>query len=175
MLCNYGYGKSRILIARQHFSMVILWRPLHRDFLRFANWTRTSGRRGNFYHIAQAQHPLLYTLSTAEKSPKSIRPIGGIHIFQGQHYSSCSKPGGCWAAQMLGGFHAWWEFANRQLGNTDAGMYSESTKLVQLIFQQIYADSRVFCAHSQSPWQRTNQQNLEIHAFAIYPCIYRPA
>ena len=29
------HGKSRILIARLHFSMVILWRQLHIDFLRF--------------------------------------------------------------------------------------------------------------------------------------------
>jgi hypothetical protein len=28
----------------------------------------------------------------------------GITIFQGQQYSSCSKAGGCRAAQMLGGF-----------------------------------------------------------------------
>ena len=34
-LCKYE--KSRILIARQHFSMVLLWEQLHRDFLRFAN------------------------------------------------------------------------------------------------------------------------------------------
>jgi hypothetical protein len=35
MLCKYG--KSRILIASQHFSMVLLWRQLHGDFLMFAN------------------------------------------------------------------------------------------------------------------------------------------
>jgi hypothetical protein len=34
-LCKYG--KSRILIASQHFSMVVLWGKLHWDFLRFAN------------------------------------------------------------------------------------------------------------------------------------------
>jgi hypothetical protein len=31
------YEKSRILIAREHFTMVLLWGQLHRDFLRFAN------------------------------------------------------------------------------------------------------------------------------------------
>ena len=30
-------AKSRFLIARPHFSMVLLWGQLHRDFLRFAN------------------------------------------------------------------------------------------------------------------------------------------
>jgi hypothetical protein len=40
MLCKYPvyvYGKSQILIARQQLSMELLWRQLHRDFLRFAN------------------------------------------------------------------------------------------------------------------------------------------
>ncbi len=100
------YGKSRILIASQHFSMVLLWRQLHRDFLRFDNWTRPSGRHGNFYQVAQGQHPLLCALSTAESlsCPKSIGSIGVTTIFQGQQYSSCSKAGGCRAAQLLGGF-----------------------------------------------------------------------
>jgi hypothetical protein len=31
------YEKSQILIARQHFSMALLWEQLHRDFLRFAH------------------------------------------------------------------------------------------------------------------------------------------
>ena len=103
-LCKYG--KSRFLIARLHFSMVVLWGQLHRDFLRFANWTSSSGRRGNFYHVPQVQHPLLCALSTAESlsCPKSIGSIGGSTIFQGQQYSSCSKAGGCRAAQLLGGF-----------------------------------------------------------------------
>jgi hypothetical protein len=115
MLCKYG--KSQILIARLHFSMVLLWRQLHRDFLRFANWTRPSGRRGTciFYQVAQGQHPLsgyyaLFRLMTAESlsCPKSILyssigSIGGLTIFQGQQYSSCSKAGGCRAAQLLGG------------------------------------------------------------------------
>ncbi len=99
-------GKSRILMARQHFSMVLLWRQLHRDFLRFVNWSRPSGRWGNFYQVAQGQHPLLCALSTAESlsCPKSIGSIGGTTIFWGQQYSSCSKAGGCRAAQLLGGF-----------------------------------------------------------------------
>jgi hypothetical protein len=84
--------------------MVLLWRQLHGDFLRFNNWTRPSGRRGNFYQVVQGQHPLLCALSTAESlsCPKSIGSIGGITIFQGQQYSSCSKAGGCRAAQLLG-------------------------------------------------------------------------
>jgi hypothetical protein len=75
-LCKYG--KSRFLIARLHFSMVVLWGQLHRDFLRFANWTSSSGRCGNFYQGPQVQHPLLCALSTAEalSCPKSIGSIG---------------------------------------------------------------------------------------------------
>jgi hypothetical protein len=33
----HKYAKTRFLIARQHFSMALLWRQLHRDFLRFVN------------------------------------------------------------------------------------------------------------------------------------------
>ena len=71
------YGKSRILIARQHFSMLFLWRQLHKDFLRFVNWSRPSGRWGNFYQFAQRQHQLLCALSSAESlsCPKSIGSI----------------------------------------------------------------------------------------------------
>ena len=103
-LCKYG--KSRFLIARLHFSMVLLWGQWNRDFLRFANWTSSSGRRGNFYQVPQGQHLLLCALSTAESlsCPKSIGSIGGYTIFQGQQYSSCSKAGGYRAAQLLGGF-----------------------------------------------------------------------
>jgi hypothetical protein len=36
-------AKSRILIASQHFSMALLWRQLHRDFLRFAKLARSDG------------------------------------------------------------------------------------------------------------------------------------
>ena len=91
------------LIARLPFSMMILWRRLHRDFLRFVNWTRPSGRWSNFYRPAQGQHPLLFALSTAESlsCPKSIGSIGGFTIFQGQPYSRYSKAGGCRAAQLL--------------------------------------------------------------------------
>jgi hypothetical protein len=83
---------------------------LHRDFLRFVDWSRTCGRWGNFYRLTQGQHPLLSwllcALSTAESlsCPKSIGSIGGSTIFQSQQYSSCPKAGGCWAAQLLGGF-----------------------------------------------------------------------
>jgi hypothetical protein len=103
-LCKYG--KSRILIDSQHFSMVLLWGQVHRDFLRFVNWTRPSGRHGNFYQVPQGQHSLLCALSTAESlsCPKSIGSIGRSTIFQGQQYSSCSKAWGCRAAQLLGGF-----------------------------------------------------------------------
>ena len=94
------------LIARLHFSMVLLWRQLNKDFLRFFDWTRPSGRRGNFYQVAQGQHSLLCALSTAESlsCPKSIGSIGGTPIFSGQQYSRCSKADGCRAAQLLGGF-----------------------------------------------------------------------
>ena len=112
MLCKYE--KSRILIAMKHFSMDLLWGQLQRDFLRFVNWTRPSGRRGNFYQVAQGQHPLLCALSTAESlsCPKSIGSIGGSTIFQSQQYSTCPKA------------RTPYEFANRQLGDSDAGMYS---------------------------------------------------
>jgi hypothetical protein len=52
-------------------------------FLRFANWTRPSGRRGNFYQDPQRQHLLSCALSTAERlsCPKSIGSIGGTKIF----------------------------------------------------------------------------------------------
>jgi hypothetical protein len=94
------------LIASQHFSMVLLWGQLNRDFLRFANWTRPSGRYGNFYQVARGQHPLLCALSTAESLScrKSIGSIGGTPIFCGQQYSRCSKAVGRRAAQLLGGF-----------------------------------------------------------------------
>ena len=100
------YEKSRILIAMQHFSMALLWG----DYIGFVDWSRTCGRWGNFYQVAQGQHPLLCmllcALSTAESlsCPKSIGSIGGFTIFQGQQYSSCPKAGGCRAAQLLGGF-----------------------------------------------------------------------
>jgi hypothetical protein len=86
--------------------MVLRWGQLHRDFLRFANWTSSSGRRGSFYQVPQGQHPLLRALSTAESlsCPKSIGSIGGPTIFQGQQYSNSSKAGGCLAAQLLGEF-----------------------------------------------------------------------
>ena len=97
---------SRLLTARQHISMVLLWRQLDRKFPMFAYWNRPSARRGYFDHLAQSQHPLLWTFSTAESLsyPEIIGSIGGLTIFQGQQYSSCSKAGGCRAAQLLGGF-----------------------------------------------------------------------
>jgi hypothetical protein len=111
---NFKKISKKFLIARQHFSMallcMLLWGQLNRDFLRFVNWSRPSGRRDNFYQVAQGQHPLLSWLlsahSTAESlsCPKSIGSIGGNPIFWGQQYSSCSKAGGCRAAQLPGGF-----------------------------------------------------------------------
>jgi hypothetical protein len=100
------YEKSIILIARQHFSMALLWGQLHRDFLRYVNWSQPCGQWGNFYQVVQGQHPLLCALSTPKSlsCPKSIGSTGGYTIFQGQQYSSCSKAGGCRAAQLLGGF-----------------------------------------------------------------------
>ena len=72
----------------------------------FAYWNRPSGWRGYFYHLAQGQHPLLWAFSTPEglSYPAIIGSIGGLTIFQGQQYSSCSKAGGCREAQLLGGF-----------------------------------------------------------------------
>jgi hypothetical protein len=86
--------------------MVLLWGQLHRGSLRFANWTSSSGRRGNFYQVPRGQHPWLCALSTAESlsCPKSIGSIEDSTIFQVQQYSSCSKAGGCRATQLLGGF-----------------------------------------------------------------------
>ena len=137
------YGKSQILMASKHFSMVLLWGQLHRDFLRFANWTSSSGRRGNFYQVPQVQHPLLCALSTAEalSCPKSIGSIGGSTIFQSQQYSSCPKAGGCRAAQLLGGFR-------RNLLIVSLVTSTLGCTRVQLIFQEIDTESRLFCAHS---------------------------
>jgi hypothetical protein len=95
--------------------MVLLWRQLHRNFLRFDNLTIPSGRRRNFYEVARGQHPLFLillvcALSTESLScPKSIHvsnvgSIGRSTIFHGQQYSSCSKAGGCLATPLLGGF-----------------------------------------------------------------------
>ena len=97
---------SRLLTARQHISMVLLWRQLDRKFPMFAYWNRPSARRGYFDHLAQSQHPLLWAFSTAESLsyPEIIGSIGGLTIFQGQQYSSCSKAGGWWAAQLPRGF-----------------------------------------------------------------------
>jgi hypothetical protein len=102
----HKYWKSQFLIASHHFSIVLLWRQLQWDFLRFTNWTRPSGWCGNFYRVVQGQHPLLCALWAAESlsCPKSIGSIGDITIFQGQQYSSCSKAGGCRAAQLPRGF-----------------------------------------------------------------------
>jgi hypothetical protein len=33
----HKYAKTLIFIARQHFSMALLWGQLHREFLRFLN------------------------------------------------------------------------------------------------------------------------------------------
>jgi hypothetical protein len=125
------FEKSRILIAMQHFSMALLWGQLHRDFLRFVNWSRTCGRWGNFYQIAQGQHSLLCALSTAESlsCPKSIGSIGGSTIYQSQQYSSCPTAGWYRAAQLLGGF---------RLRRRD----------VKLISQEIDPARSLFCSHS---------------------------
>ena len=100
------YEKSRILIARLHFSMVILWRQLHKDFLRFVNWTRPSGRWGNFYEVARGQHPLLSALSTVESlsCPKSIGSRGGPQYFRVKTIQVFSKAGECRTPELLGAF-----------------------------------------------------------------------
>jgi hypothetical protein len=68
------------LIARQQLSMELLWRQLHRDFLRFANWTRPSGRYGEvtFTRLhTQGQHPLLCALLTADQEPQLSKKYKG--------------------------------------------------------------------------------------------------
>jgi hypothetical protein len=73
-------------------------------FQRFVKWSCPSGRSDNFYQVAQGQRPLLCGC------PKSIGSIGDTTIFWVQQYWSCSKSGGCRAAQLclfaqlLGGF-----------------------------------------------------------------------
>ena len=49
-------------------------------------------------------YALFRLLRACLSCPKSIGSIGRNTIFQGQQYSSCSKAGGCRAAQLLGGF-----------------------------------------------------------------------
>jgi hypothetical protein len=133
-------GKSRNLIARLHFSMVLLWRQLHRDFPRFANWSRSSGRWGNLNQVAWGQHPLLCALSIAKSlnRQKSIRSIGGTTIFWGRQYSRYSKAGGCRAAHLLGG--------SRRNLLIVCGWHRRQD--VQLIFQEIDTAIRLFCTHS---------------------------
>ena len=87
--------------------MMILWRRLHRDFLRFVDCTRPFGRSGNFYEAARGQDPTVIILSSDCWEPqlsKKYRVERGPPIFQGQKYSSCSKAGGCWTAELLGAF-----------------------------------------------------------------------
>jgi hypothetical protein len=143
----HKYGKSRILIARQHFSMVLLWRQLHRDFLRFATWTRPSRRRGNFYQVVQGQPPLLCALSTADQEPqlsKKDRVDRGPHNISGSTIINIQVV----QKQMGAGLHSCLEdsveIANHQLGDR------HRRRDVQLIFQDITcnAASRLFCAHS---------------------------
>ena len=59
-----------------------------------------------FTSFSQLTTAVVCGLSSAESlsCPKSIGSIGGTPIFWGQQYSSCSKAGGCWAAQLLGDF-----------------------------------------------------------------------
>jgi hypothetical protein len=66
-----------------------------------------SDGRATFTRLPEARTlPLLSFLPTAESlsCPKSIGSRGGPPIFQGQKYSSCSKAGGCWTAELLGAF-----------------------------------------------------------------------
>ena len=99
------YWKSRVLIARLHFSMVIIWRQLHQDFLRFVNWTRPSGLWSNFYEVARGQHPLLSALLTAKSlsCPKSIGSIGVPNILGSTEFKSF-KSRWCRTAKLLGAF-----------------------------------------------------------------------
>jgi hypothetical protein len=137
-LCRYG--KSQNLIARQHFLMVLLWGQLHRDFLRFANWTRASGWRGNFYQVAQGQHSLLCALSTTESlsCPKSIGSIGGNPIFGVNNIQVVQK-------QEAARQYSCWEDS---LGICWSSVGWHRRRDVQLISQEIDAVSRLFCAHS---------------------------
>jgi hypothetical protein len=92
----HKYGKSQILIARQHFSMALLWRQLHSDFMRFANWTRPFGRHCNFYQVVQAAPVSMRSFDCWEPQLSKKSRV--------DQESSCSKAGGCRAAQLLGGF-----------------------------------------------------------------------
>ena len=105
--CGARMKNQKNLIARLQFSMMILWRRLHRDFLRFVNWTRPFERSGNFYEAARGQHPAIIILSFDCWEPqlsKKYRVERGYPIFQGQKYSSCSKAAGCRTAELLGAF-----------------------------------------------------------------------
>ena len=70
----------------------------------FDNLTHPSGRRGNFYQLAQGQHPLLCALSTAESlsCPKRIGSIGVPRYFRVNNIQVVQK-------QVGAGLHSCWE------------------------------------------------------------------
>jgi hypothetical protein len=101
------YEKSRILIARQHFSMALLWGQLHRDFLRFVNWSQACGRWGNFYQVAHARPAPVIMRSFDWWEPrlsKKYRVDRGYYNILGSTIFKLFKSRVCRAAQLLGGF-----------------------------------------------------------------------
>jgi hypothetical protein len=109
------------LIDSQHFSMVLLWGQLQRDFLRFANCTSSSRRYGNFYQVAQGQHPLSCAFPTAGSlsCPKKYRVDMASH-----------------------------NISESTLFKLFKSMWVDRRRDVQLIPQEIDTASRLFCAHS---------------------------
>jgi hypothetical protein len=107
----------------------------------FFNLTRPSGRRGNFYQLAQGQHPLSCAPAESLSCPKSTR---GYHNISGSAIFKLFKTGGCPAVKLLGvegGFR-------RNLLIASWATPTAGCTRVQLIFQEIDTVSSVFCAHS---------------------------
>ena len=67
-------------MARLHFSMVILWRQLHIDFLRFVKWvTPTPGCTANFPR--KSMQPAAYFASIRQIWSRATCRVSGRTIF----------------------------------------------------------------------------------------------
>jgi len=102
------YGKSQFFGARLHFSMVILCRQLQKDF----------------YEVARGQHPAVIILSFDCWEPqlsKKYRVERGYPDISGSKIFKLFKSS--WVPDCRAAGSIPYEFAYRQLGDTDAGMY----------------------------------------------------
>ena len=86
--------------------MMILWRRLHKDFLKFVDCTRPFGRSGNFYEAARGQHPTVIILSSAcwepqlsekyrvERGSPNISGSKILKLFKSRWVLDCRAAGG---------------------------------------------------------------------------------